>query len=415
VRSPFSPLKHVVSHQLPNGLRVLLKEDHAWPLVSVHAWVRAGSIDETPREAGIAHVIEHMAFKGTSHYRVLDISRWVEMLGGAINAETSKEYTHYYIDVPVVGAAKAVDLLGELLHRATLEKAEWDRERPVVLEELKRRNDDPESLLWDLLNNAVFRDEHLQRAVIGSEETVSALNEDDLRRFYDRFYRAGGCQVIVVGDFQSSEMLAWIDKAFGSMPAGSPPRRQTVSENSYEPKHLQLKRPVEQTYLGFAIPTPSSLHPDQEALDLLAAVLGEGRSSRLVLTLRERRKLVWSVSTANYGHEGPGLFCVFAECDASKSASAKKAVRRLLEPAGRARFLPKEVTRAKRQIQQSWLQSFESYHQQASNIGLYSIDHQLPRLANYLERINSITTNKLQKTAEKYLNDLALSTAVITA
>src|SRR5689334_10892734 len=113
-----TPLSSFRLHQLPNGLRLYLKEDHRWPLVSFHAWVRVGSIDERDREAGISHVLEHMVFKGTAHYGAVDIARWVESMGGALNAETAKEYTHYYIDVPRRGARKALHILGEMLTRA---------------------------------------------------------------------------------------------------------------------------------------------------------------------------------------------------------------------------------------------------------------------------------------------------------
>ena len=153
----FSPLHNVVSHQLSNGLRVLLKEDLDWPLVSADAWVHVGSVDEQTSQAGISHIIEHLVFKGTAHYQAADISRWVEVLGGGINAETSKEYTHFYIDIPSAGASKAVALLGELLHRAEFDPRRMGAECPVILEEIKRRNDDPESILWDLFNEALYR------------------------------------------------------------------------------------------------------------------------------------------------------------------------------------------------------------------------------------------------------------------
>src|SRR5262249_34786078 len=117
----FQPLQHLTSHHLPHGLRVFLKEEHRAPLVSVQAWVRVGSIDESESEAGLAHVLEHMVFKGTARHPPAEISQWVEAQGGALNAETSKEYTHYYIDLPSSGTRHAVHLLAELLCRASLD------------------------------------------------------------------------------------------------------------------------------------------------------------------------------------------------------------------------------------------------------------------------------------------------------
>ncbi len=413
VLSPFSPLKNVVPHSLSNGLRVLLKEDHAWPLASIHAWVHVGSVDEQASQAGISHIIEHMVFKGTEHTRAADISRWVEALGGAMNAETSKEYTHYYIDVPSAGASKAVTLMGELLHRATFDPKEWDRERPVIQEEIKRRNDDPESILWDLLNEALFTEERLRRPVIGSVETVAALSRDELWRFYRDFYRTGGSLVVVAGDFKSRQMLEWLSRAFDGMPPGTGPRRPTFSTDSYQSRHMSMQRPVQQVYSAMGFPTPPSSHPDHEALDLLAAVLGDGRSSRLVQTLREKKKIVWSVSTDNYGHEGPGIFSVFAECSPSKQKLLRPEVERLFGSLRRRPIQRDELSRAKNMIHNAWLQSFETYHQQAASLGLYALDDQLERLENYLPRILALEVGDLADTAERYLQTLPLSSAVI--
>jgi zinc protease len=411
----FSPLQNVVSHQLSNGLRVLLKEDHSWPLVSVQAWVHAGSVDETSPKAGLSHILEHMVFKGTEHISGADISRWVEIQGGAMNAETSKEYTHYYVDVPSAGASKAVELLGELLHQATLDPREWVREKAVILEEIKRRNDDPEAMLWDLLNEAVFREETLRRPVIGSVETVAGVTRDDLHAYYKTHYRTESTRVVVVGDFKPRVMLEWISKAFETMPRGHGPSRPAYSNLTYQPRHLSLKRPVQQSYSALGIPTPPSRHPDHEALDLLAAVLGDGRSSRLVQTLREQKKIVWSVSTANYGHEGPGLFCIFAESSPELRKKLKPEIERLLEALRRHPLTRDELSRAKNMISNAWLQSFETYHHQASILGLYALDDQLERLDGYLTRLLKLTPAKLAETAERYLKALPLSSAVVEA
>jgi zinc protease len=411
----FSPLQGVVTHHLPNGLRVLLKEDHAWPLLSVHAWVHVGSVDENAPQAGISHVLEHMVFKGTASYGAAEISRWVEALGGAMNAETSKEYTHYYIDIPRAGGQKAVSLLGELMHKARFDPAEWAREKPVILEELKRRNDDPESLLWDLLNETLFQEERLRRPVIGSEETVASITRDELWRFYHDFYRAGRSWIVIAGDFNPKQMLDWVQKAFGEMPRGTGAKRPPAAAVSYVPQHKTMKRPVQQSYAALGFPTPPSTNPDHEALDLLAAALGDGRSSRLVQTLREQQKLVWSVSAVNYGHEGPGIFSVFAECTPARRAQVRPAIEKIFSSLRRSPLTKEEVTRAKNMIQNAWLQGFETYHQQATNLGLYALDEQLDRLENYLPRILAITPSQLNQIADKYLGRLPLSTAVIEA
>lgn len=409
----FSPLNHLTYQSLSNGLRILLKEDHARPLVSVHGWVRVGSVDEDGAQAGISHVLEHMVFKGTAHYSAAAISRWVESMGGNINAETAREYTHYHIDVPSAGAQKAVALLGELLHGATLDAVQWDLERPVILEEIKRRNDDPDSLLYDLLSQTVFQEESLSRPIIGSPETVSALTADTLNRYYRRYYTAGRSLLVVVGDFKKAAMERWIRSAFAAMPQGSALPQRPTFHAAYRPCHLESSKRLQQAYVAFGFATPPAAHPDHEVLDLLAAVFGEGRCSRLVQVLREEKKIVWSINASNMTYEGPGLFGVFAECAPARRKVLFSAFDELVRGLRRQPPTSRELRRAKNLIQNSWLQGFETYHNQASTIGLFALEDDLERLKNYLPRLLAITPSQTKAAIDRYLDPLPFSSVVI--
>jgi zinc protease len=408
----FQPLRHVTSHLLPNGLRVLLKEERSWPLVSVQAWIRVGSVDEAESEAGLAHVLEHMVFKGTQRHAAPEISRWVEAHGGSLNAETSKEYTHYYIDLPSSGAQRAVHLMGELLCRATLDPREWARERPVILEEMKRRHDDPETMAWELLQEAVYADTAHARPVIGSLGTVSSFSAEAVRRFYHAHYTAAQTLVVIVGDFKSREVLGWLRREFGSMPKGENknPRTDPIMQPAGVRK--TLKKSVQQSYAVYGFPTPPADHPDQEALDLLAVLLGEGRNSRLVHTLREEKKLVWSVGTSNITQEGPGIFAIFAECDPKKEPATGPAVRGILKGLMQRFPSSEEIRRAKNLIQTSWLQGYETFHSQASILGAYTLEGHLERLQNYLPKILAIDSKNLAPVIDRYFSQ-ALSGSVV--
>lgn len=413
-RSAFSPLDRVEEHRLPNGLRIYLKEDHQSPLVSAHAWIRIGSVDEQASQAGISHILEHMVFKGTTHHKAEEISRWVEALGGGLNAETAKEYTHYYIDVPSAGAKKAVHLLAELLTRATFDPEEWERECPVILEEIKRRNDDPETHLWDLLNEALFEDLQRRRPVIGYPNTVQSVTVDGLKRYYGSHYNALESALVVVGDFNRRQMLSWLQREFRGMPKGERRLVRPRSEVRATNREIRIQKAVKQTYLAMGFLTPDSGHPDHEALDLLASILGDGRGARLVHHVREQQKLVWSISAANLTQEGPGIFAVFAECDAKKRASAVRAIR---EQWMRLRRMPptaSEITRAKNILQTAWLQGFETYHNQASTLGHFALEHQLDRLKDYLPRILALTRSDLTRVIHRYAS-LPLASAIIEA
>ncbi len=408
----FEPLHRVTSHRLPNGLRVLLREDHSWPLVSVQAWVRVGSIDEAEAEAGLAHVLEHMVFKGTARHKAADMSRWVEAQGGALNAETSKEYTHYYIDLPSEGVRQGVHLMTQLLCGATLDPAEWRRECPVILEEMKRRHDDAETMAWELLQKAIYVDAAHARPVIGSPETVSSFSAQTVKRFYQTHYTTDNSLMVLAGDFKSREVLKWLVQEMRSMPQGKPRGYRPPPVLQPEPRHLVFKKPVQQAYAIFAFPTPPAAHPDQEALDLLAVLLGDGRNARLVHVLREEKKLVWSVGASNITQEGPGMFAIFAEYDQRQSARVGPAVRHVLKDLARHPLRPEEIRRAKNLIQTSWLQGYETFHHQASTLGAYALENHLERLKQYLPTILSLGARDLSRVIRTYLSQ-EFSSAVV--
>jgi len=410
----FAPLQNLRRDRLSNGLRVFLKPDPTWPLVSIQAWVRVGSVDEKPAEAGISHILEHMVFKGTAHHRAVEISHWVESLGGVLNAETTKEYTHYYIDVPSAGAPKAVHLLAELLNRASLDPADWERECPVILEEIKRRNDDPDAVLWDQLNEALFENPAWRRSVIGTPSTVASVSSETLRGFYGKYYTASQCLLVVTGAFPLQTMRRWIRQEFGRMPAGDPPRPRVFELDSGARRHIRLQKPVRQSYAAFGFSTPPANHPDQEALDLVAAILGEGRGARLVHQLQEEKKLVWSISATNMTHDGPGIFAIFAECDPGKRAAFEAELKKLLRVLRRSPPTEWEITRAKNVIQTAWLQGLESTHNQASTIGLYAIENHLDRFQQYLPKVLSLTRHSLEDVIERYFSS-PMGSAVIEA
>jgi len=401
----FLPLAGVEQYALSNGLDVLLKSDRRWPVFSFHVWVKVGSADEPEPRAGMAHILEHMVFKGTKRFRAEEISRFIESQGGVMNAETSKEYTHYYMDVPSAGAEKTVLLMSEMIHRATLDPDEWSRECPVILEEMKRRSDDPDVRLWDQFQDFMFDTPALRRAVIGTAETVSSVTINDLRDFYGRYYTAGQCVVSAAGDFDPAQMKKWIQKGFGDMPTGSPrrPRVWTPTRAQAREKAVQ-DTGVHQCYIAWGVPTPTAEHPDQEALDLLASVLSDGRNSRMVDILREKKRLVWSVHAMNYTQEGPGFFAVFAECEPAKRPAYRRLMESLIKDIQKTPPRDLELERSKNMIQNAWWQGWETAHNKASTLGHFAMDQQLLRFEKYMTRLLKVTPKDVQRVASTWLS-----------
>lgn len=402
---PFSPLAGVTQRTLPNGLDVILRPDRRWPVVSVHAWVKVGSVDEVPARAGLAHILEHMVFKGTRRYSGDAVSRRVEQAGGHMNAETSREFTHYYIDIPSDGAAEAVRILAELTCHATLDGEEWRRECPVILEEMKRRADDPDVRLWDVFQEVMFDHEPLQRAVIGTEASVRAATIEDIRRFYRGHYTAGNTVVAIAGDFSEPALLRLVQREFAEMPAGErremrrrwPDARSRATERT-------VRQKIRQAYGALGVLTPPADHEDQEALDLLADILTYGRNARLSRILREEKRLVWSVSASHMTHEGPGLFAIFLVCDPAKRDAATRACRRILQDFIGHPPTREEVERAKRAVQVAWWQGWETAHHQAAALGHHAMDRQLPRFERALPKLLGLTRAQLHRVTRRYLS-----------
>jgi len=404
----FSPLLGVERFYLSNGLEVLLKPDHRWPVVSAHVWIKVGSADETDARAGLAHILEHMVFKGTRRFSAEQIARRVESAGGHMNAETSREYTHYYIDTPAAGALSAIDILAELTHRAVLDPQEWARECPVILEEMKRRVDDAEVHLWDIFQQSVYVEPAFVRPVIGTAKSVKAASVQDIVTFYRAHYTAGQSVVSIAGDFSPRDVRRQLENVFGSMPAGGSrhtrPSQAKIFTGKKKPRVNVAKQPVKQMYTALGFSTPHGDHPDQEALDLIAEILSYGRNSRLVRTLREDKQLVSSVSAMHYSQEGPGFFGIFAECEPAKYKSYTRELAALLKEFLRRPPLEKEIDRAKNAIQTSWWQGWETMHNQAAALGHHALDGQLQRFEQALPKVLALSAQELHRVAVLYLS-----------
>jgi zinc protease len=277
---------------------------------------------------------------------------------------------------------------------------------------MKRRHDDAETAAWELLQGAVYADTAHARPVIGSVETVSSFSAEDVRRFYEAHYTTSNTLVVVVGDFKTREVLKQLSRELKSMPKGM--ARGTRPDTQLQPlgARRHAKKHVQQTYGIYGFPTPPAEHPDQEALDLMAVLLGDGRNARLVHTLREEKELVWSIGASNITQESPGIFAIFTEADTKKSPAVGPAVRAVLQGLQKRPPTAEEIQRAKNLIQTSWLQGYETFHNQASTLGAYALENHLKRLENYLPKILGLKAKDLSTIIDNYFSQELCSAVV---
>jgi predicted Zn-dependent peptidase len=312
---------------LPAGPRVISARLPGARSVSIAAYVLAGSRLETPAEAGVAHFMEHITFKGTARFpSTRAISEAIEGVGGSFNAATDRESTVYWVRVPRREATRAMDVLGELIVRPTLDDNEIDGERAVIIEEIRSYLDDPAEHAQILFQQAMFGDGALGREICGDEEGIRALPADTIRSFWRTTYRPANTVISVAGDVAHDEAVALAGTAFGTgngvIPGYSPAPALPAGERAL----LRSRRDATQAQLIVGVPALDRDHPDAWILAVLNAVLGDGMSSRLFLSVREAKGLAYDVSSGLVDYADAGSLEVSAGVDPTRLPAALDAV-----------------------------------------------------------------------------------------
>ncbi len=312
---------------LPAGPRVISARVPGARSVSIAAYVLAGSRLETPAEAGVAHFMEHITFKGTTRFpSTRSISEAIEGVGGSFNAATDRESTVYWVRVPRREAIRAMDVLGELIVRPTLDEAEIDGERNVIVEEIRSYLDDPAEYAQILFQQAMFGDGPLGREICGDEDGIRALPVDTIRGFWRTTYRPANTVIAVAGDIGHDEAVGLAGTAFGTgngvVPGFAPAPALPAGERAL----LRARRDAAQAQLIVGVPALRRDHPDAWTLAVLNAVLGDGMSSRLFLSLREAKGLAYDVSSGLVDYADAGSLEVSAGVDPERLPAALDAV-----------------------------------------------------------------------------------------
>jgi len=307
---------------LPDGPRVISAELPGSRSVSVAAYVLAGSRSEVEGQVGVAHFLEHLTFKGTAGYpSTRALSEAIEGVGGSFNAATDRESTVYWARVPRREATRAIDVLGELICRPALDEAEIDRERDVIVEEIRGYLDDPSEYCQILFQQAMFGPGPLGREICGEEADVRALVPARIREFWADRYRPANLVVAVAGDIAHAEAVALVDRAFGRG-NGSPAGFEPAPDLPAGERLLVGRRATAQAQLCLGVPGLRRDHPDGWTLAVLNVVLGDGMSSRLYLSLVDRDALAYDVSSGLVEYADAGVVEISAGVDPARLPAA---------------------------------------------------------------------------------------------
>ncbi len=392
--------------RLKNGLRVLIQESHAAPVVSIQVWINVGSADERPEEAGIAHQLEHMLFKGTDRRGVGEIARSVEGAGGEINAFTSFDNTVYYVTMASRHFELGLDVLADAVQNARIDAEELRMEKEVVLEEVRRYEDTPSRQLDQAVFTAVFRTHPYGRPVIGFEETVRGFERDDVVGFYRRWYTPDNMIVVIVGDVDAREAERAVRARFESFARPPAPRRSRPQEPAQTgPRTTHVEKAVQEAMIELAFPIPAVSHPDAPLLDLLALILGQGESSRLTERVKNQKQLVNSVYAFAYTPLEPGVFLVGAALEPSRIMETYDA---LLEEVRLVRQAPvrgSELRKAQSIIRSDRVYERETVDGRARKFGYYlSTFGTLDAEKAYYRAVEEATVADILRVAQTYFD-----------
>ena len=356
---------------LDNGLVIIVREDHSAPVVSAQAWAMAGSIHEGRwLGAGLSHVLEHMLFKGTTTRPGSRIDQEVQEAGGYMNAYTSFDRTVYHIDVPNTGARTAIDILCDIMQHASLPPDELAKEMDVIRREMDMNVDDPGRRASRRLFETAYTRSPYRLTVIGYPDIFNELKPEDIRGYYHEKYAPNNVFYVVTGDIKNDEVVAQIREAYAQSKAKAmPPMVLPEEPKQTAAREIVEEAPIELGHLHFAWHIPELRHPDVPALDVLAVLLGSGRSSRLFQQVREKQGLVHHVDAWTYSPGNPGLFGISAIVDADKFTAARDAILAEIEKMKSMSVSSNEVSKAVKQFTSATLSTRKTMEGQANDLG----------------------------------------------
>jgi zinc protease len=398
---------NVSEHVLANGLRVLVAERRGDPVVAVMTWYKVGSKNEREFEAGVSHFLEHMMFKGSSRFAKGEIDRITTELGGSNNAFTSFDHTAYWFELASDRWEKALEIEADRMRTLSLDSAEYDAERAVVLEELSMGQDDPWRVLSERVQAAVFARHPYRRPIIGYPDALGSLSVEAMRDYYRRFYHPSNATLVICGDVGAKEALELVEKHFASIPDSPAPSIDGFRPRESEPigeQRLSMRWDDQGKRVCIAWPTANFASDDDFTLDVIATLLAGGRLARLHRHLVLERALATSISASNDTRGEHGVFWIFAEC--AQDTAPEKLERAIDEELARLRdeIVPaRELERVKRTLEASEAHDHETVSDLAEDLGENAVDARWQLAFEAIERVRAVDAKRIRDCARKYL------------
>ncbi|WP_392535765.1 M16 family metallopeptidase [Nostoc sp. C117] len=424
-----SPLNAPTLHKLPNGLTIIA-EQMPVEAVNLNIWIKVGSAVEPDAINGMAHFLEHMIFKGTEQLASGEFERRIEERGAVTNAATSQDYTHYYITTAPKDFAELAPLQIDVVSNASIPDEAFERERLVVLEEIRRSEDNPRRRTYRRAMETAFDRLPYRRAVLGPEEVISQLKPQQMRDFHGSWYQPQSITAVAVGNLPVEELIATVAEGFTkTLPTQHSARaKRPATANSTQHSALIPESPfteivrrefIDETLqqarlvMLWRVPGMNQLERTY-GLDVLAAILGHGRTSRLVRDLREERGLVSSIGVSNMSHELQGTFYISAKCAAENLAEVENAIAQHIHSLQTELVTESEIARVRRRVANRFIFGNETPGDRSGLYGYYqSLVGDLEPAFNYPAKIQSQDATDLMQAAKEYLFPDAYGVVVV--
>jgi len=383
---------------LESGMRVLTDPMDSVETVSLGVWVDVGTRHEPAPINGVAHLLEHMAFKGTERRSALDIAAEIEAVGGHLNAYTSREHTAYYAKVLKEDVALAIDILADILQHSVFDRNELERERTVILQEIGQAIDTPDDLIFDLFQERAFPDQAMGRPVLGRSEIIRRIDRDSVAHYMRRNYAAPGMLLTAAGNVEHEKMVALARRAFGEL------SRERVARSDparYVGGDLREARELEQVHVVLGFPGFPFGDSDYYAASVVSSALGGGMSSRLFQEIREKRGLVYAIYSFTHAYSDGGLFGIYAGTGEEEVEELIpvlcEEIRKLADG-----LAPAELERARAQLKAGLLMSLESTtarcEQQAAHMLVFGRPLDLGEM---VARIDAVDAEAVRRVARR--------------
>jgi len=403
---------NLVLERLPNGIKVYVLEDHNSPLVAIQICIATGSVNEDYKTRGISHFIEHLLFKGTKKRKVGEIVRELDAIGANYNASTTHDYTRFIVTGASCYFDKLLDIVVDGVLNSTLEKEEVEKERKVVIEEMKM----DKNLFYNAVNRSLFDNLPYSFPIIGFQNIIENVPRDVIYSYYKEKYQPQNINVVIVGNIKPETAIVKLREAFRESVSTSTPNEKfdaSLEEPISKPRYHEVRMDVEKTYLSIAYRGVPLDSPDRVPLEVLSALLGRGDSSRFNRILKEKNKLVDFITTNSHNMNSAGSFYTIMALDEKNIEKAVDIYLKEIEAVRNGFFTDDELERAKKQMESVFLFSQLSYNRAADYIGEIITLANEAKYNSYVTDVKKITKEDLKKATEKYLYPQGYSIVVL--